>query len=86
MIPDIAGITNPDSSTVEWLVAIFTDIGECHCVKNNNHLIDNGLEPVDCTEMEDIHAFEVSHGIGDHRTDAKVSFESCRASRDSSTT
>ena len=59
IITDIPDVSNPDVDATEWLVTLFTDIAECVCVVNNDDLIANGQEPVDCSEMEDIHAIKV---------------------------
>ena len=39
---------------------IFREYIECVCVVNSNDNVENGLEPYDCSQMEEIYFFEVS--------------------------
>ena len=36
IITDIPDISDPNVDAVEWLVTLFTDIGECACIANND--------------------------------------------------
>ena len=64
LISDIPDLSDPNVSAVDWLVTLFTDIGECACIVHNGDLIAIGEAPVDCSEMENIHAMKVMKTFG----------------------
>ena len=42
---------------------MFKELIECDCVLQSNENVENGLEPYDCAQMEDIHYLEVCRAM-----------------------
>ena len=56
-----------DLQCIAALNKLLRDTRECICIIGNGVDIDNGLEPVDCEQMDNIHVDEVLSYCSEHQ-------------------